>query len=71
MLNVGQREQDVRDLRREIADMLRLIQRLKGDLETLIRKVGITYINTLRVQAWAHILSAQPASLFLSIRKNP
>lgn len=58
VLNVGQREQDVRDLRREIADMLRLIQRLKGDLETLIRKVGITYINTLRVQAWAHILSA-------------
>ncbi|XP_027131846.1 keratin, type II cytoskeletal 8 [Larimichthys crocea] len=38
VLNVGQREQDVRDLRREIADMLRLIQRLKGDLETLIRK---------------------------------
>ncbi|TKS66539.1 Keratin, type II cytoskeletal 8 [Collichthys lucidus] len=38
VLNVGQREQDVRDLKREIADMLRLIQRLKGDLETLIRK---------------------------------
>ncbi|KAG8004556.1 Keratin [Nibea albiflora] len=38
VLNVGQREQDVRDIKREIADLLRLIQRLKGDLETLTRK---------------------------------
>lgn len=42
VLNAGQREQEVRDLRRDISDMVRLIQRLNGDLEALIRKVGIT-----------------------------
>ncbi|XP_068447158.1 keratin, type II cytoskeletal 8-like [Clinocottus analis] len=35
---VGQREKDVRDLRREISDLLRHIQRLNGDLEALHRK---------------------------------
>lgn len=43
VLNVGQREQDVRDLRREISDLVRHSQRLKGDLEALIRKVWITH----------------------------
>ncbi|KAM8722638.1 keratin, type II cytoskeletal 8-like isoform 1-T1 [Acanthopagrus schlegelii] len=38
VLHAGQREQDVRDLRREISDVVRHIQRLKGDLESLIRK---------------------------------
>ncbi|XP_030266019.1 intermediate filament protein ON3-like isoform X3 [Sparus aurata] len=38
VLNAGQREQDVRDLRREISDLVRHSQRLKGDLEALIRK---------------------------------
>ncbi|XP_035533883.1 keratin, type II cytoskeletal 8-like isoform X2 [Morone saxatilis] len=38
VLNVGQREQEVRDLRRDISDMVRLIQRLNGDLEALQRK---------------------------------
>ncbi|KAG7236538.1 hypothetical protein INR49_000801 [Caranx melampygus] len=38
VLNAGQREQEVRDLKREISDMLRLIQRLTGDLEALQRK---------------------------------
>ncbi|XP_034533328.1 keratin, type II cytoskeletal 8-like [Notolabrus celidotus] len=38
VLNAGQREQDVRDIRRDISDMVRLIQRLTGDLEALLRK---------------------------------
>ncbi|XP_041638240.1 intermediate filament protein ON3-like [Cheilinus undulatus] len=38
VLNAGQREQEVRDLRRDISDMVRLIQRLNGDLEALMRK---------------------------------
>ncbi|XP_023275953.1 keratin, type II cytoskeletal 8-like [Seriola lalandi dorsalis] len=38
VLNAGQREQEVRDLKRDISDMLRLIQRLNGDLEALLRK---------------------------------
>lgn len=50
VFNAGQREQEVRDLRREISDMVRHIQRLNGDLEALLRKVGITHINTPRVQ---------------------
>ncbi|KAF1371846.1 hypothetical protein PFLUV_G00273600 [Perca fluviatilis] len=36
--NAGQREQEVRDLRREISDLVRHIQRLNGDLEALKRK---------------------------------
>ncbi|XP_071320943.1 intermediate filament protein ON3-like [Trachinotus anak] len=38
VLNAGQREQEVRDLKRDISDMVRLIQRLTGELEALIRK---------------------------------
>ncbi|KAM8904582.1 keratin, type II cytoskeletal 8-like [Spinachia spinachia] len=38
VLTAGQREKDVRDLRREVSDMLRLIQRLNGDLQALQRK---------------------------------
>ncbi|XP_076580060.1 keratin, type II cytoskeletal 8-like isoform X2 [Chaetodon auriga] len=38
VFNAGQQEQQVRDLKREISDMARHIQRLNGDLETLIRK---------------------------------
>ncbi|KAJ4924112.1 hypothetical protein JOQ06_000352 [Pogonophryne albipinna] len=38
VLNAGEREQEVRYLRRDIADLLRIIQRLNGDLEALIRK---------------------------------
>ncbi|XP_030610017.1 intermediate filament protein ON3-like [Archocentrus centrarchus] len=34
----GQREQEVRDVRREISDLLRLIQKLNGDLEAFKRK---------------------------------
>lgn len=37
---VGEREQEVRDIKREISDLLRLIQRLTADLESLRRKVG-------------------------------
>ncbi|XP_038575823.1 keratin, type II cytoskeletal 8-like isoform X1 [Micropterus salmoides] len=33
-----QREKDVRDVRREISDLVRQIQRLNGDLDALIRK---------------------------------
>lgn len=46
VLNAGQREQEVRDLKRDISDMLRLIQRLTGDLETLQKKVGITEVHS-------------------------
>lgn len=42
VFNAGQREQEVRDLKREIADMLRHIQRLNGELEALLRKVRVT-----------------------------
>lgn len=35
---VGQREQEVREIRREISDLQRHVERLKADLETLIRK---------------------------------
>ncbi|XP_005752953.1 keratin, type II cytoskeletal 8-like isoform X1 [Pundamilia nyererei] len=35
---VGEREQEVRDIKREISDLLRLIQRLTADLESLRRK---------------------------------
>uniref|UniRef100_A0AAQ5YZN7 Keratin, type II cytoskeletal 8 n=1 Tax=Amphiprion ocellaris TaxID=80972 RepID=A0AAQ5YZN7_AMPOC len=38
VLNAGQREQEVRDIRRDISDVVRLIQRLTGDLEALKRK---------------------------------
>ncbi|XP_070850143.1 keratin, type II cytoskeletal 8-like [Chaetodon trifascialis] len=38
VFNAGQQEQQVRDLKREISDMVRHIQRLNGDLEALIRK---------------------------------
>lgn len=47
VLNAGQREQEVRDVKREIADMLRHIQRLNGDLEVLLRKVRTARTATL------------------------
>ncbi|XP_062270746.1 intermediate filament protein ON3-like [Scomber scombrus] len=34
----GQREQEVRDVKRDISDLIRLIQKLNGDLEALTRK---------------------------------
>ncbi|KAM3857107.1 intermediate filament protein ON3-like [Diretmus argenteus] len=36
--NAGKHEQDVRDVKKEIADLLRLIQRLNGELESLRKK---------------------------------
>ncbi|XP_044043965.1 keratin, type II cytoskeletal 8-like isoform X2 [Siniperca chuatsi] len=36
--SVGQREQEVRELKRDISDMVRHIQRLNGDLDALLRK---------------------------------
>ncbi|XP_068575929.1 intermediate filament protein ON3-like isoform X1 [Cebidichthys violaceus] len=38
VLTAGQREKDVRDLRRDISDLVRHIQRLNGDLDALQRK---------------------------------
>lgn len=38
VLTAGQREQEVRDVKREISDLIRLIQRLNGDLDSLRRK---------------------------------
>ncbi|XP_019747104.1 intermediate filament protein ON3-like isoform X2 [Hippocampus comes] len=38
VLKAGQREQELRDIRKEISDMVRLIQRLNGDLDALKRK---------------------------------
>lgn len=40
VLTAGQHEQEVREQRRDISDMVRLIQRLTGDLEALMRKVS-------------------------------
>lgn len=51
VLTAGQREQEVRDLKREISDMVRYIQKLNGDLEALSRKVRITCLNTCSFQA--------------------
>lgn len=50
VFNAGQREQEVRDLKREIADMLRHIQRLNGELEALLRKVRAT--RRVQIQAF-------------------
>ncbi|XP_076017981.1 intermediate filament protein ON3-like [Genypterus blacodes] len=36
--NAGQREQDVREVKKDISDMLRLIQRLNAELESLRKK---------------------------------
>lgn len=41
VFNAGQREQEVRDLKRDVADLVRLIQRLKADLEAQLRKVRL------------------------------
>ncbi|KAL6115303.1 uncharacterized protein ACO6RY_00192 [Pungitius sinensis] len=38
VLTAGQREKDLRDLKREISDLVRIIQRLHGDVEALERK---------------------------------
>ncbi|XP_028325452.1 intermediate filament protein ON3-like [Gouania willdenowi] len=38
VLSVTQREQEVRDIRREISDFVRLVQRLNGELDALRRK---------------------------------
>uniref|UniRef100_A0A3B3Z967 Keratin, type II cytoskeletal 8 n=1 Tax=Periophthalmus magnuspinnatus TaxID=409849 RepID=A0A3B3Z967_9GOBI len=38
----GKRETEVRELRRDISDMQRLVERLKGELETLIRRVSLS-----------------------------
>lgn len=51
VLSAGQREQEVRELKREISDMVRHIQKLNGDLEALLRKVRITRLNTGSFQA--------------------
>lgn len=59
VFNAGQREQEVRDLKREIADMLRHIQRLNGELEALLRKVRVTHRNTPKIQAcWFQFYSS-------------
>lgn len=42
VFNAGQREQEVRDLKRDVADLVRHIQRLNADLEAQLRKVRPT-----------------------------
>lgn len=44
--NAGQREQDVRDVKKEISDMQRLNQRLNAELEALRKKVAVTHSRT-------------------------
>lgn len=41
VFNAGQREQEVRELKRDVADLVRLIQRLNADLEAQLRKVRL------------------------------
>ena len=68
VFNAGQREQEVRDLKRDISDMARHIQRMNGDLEALLRKVRLA--NAPRM-CQAHISSIKQTSereIFLSGR---
>ncbi|KAI3365992.1 hypothetical protein L3Q82_009824 [Scortum barcoo] len=61
VLNAGQREQEVRDLKREMSDMLRLIQRLNGDLEALLRKEESLKkeVNNLRIDCDTNLENAR------------
>lgn len=40
VFDAGQREQEVRDVKRDVADLVRQIQRLNADLDAQRRKVG-------------------------------
>lgn len=42
VFNAGQREQEVRDLKRDVADLMRHIQRLNAELEAQLRKVRLS-----------------------------
>lgn len=42
VFNAGQREQEVRDLKRDVADLMRHIQRLNAELEAQLRKVCLS-----------------------------
>lgn len=42
VFNAGQREQEVRDLKRDVADLVRYIQRLNAELEAQLRKVCLS-----------------------------
>ncbi|XP_008285551.1 intermediate filament protein ON3-like, partial [Stegastes partitus] len=61
VLNAGQREQEVRDVKRDISDLLRLIQRLTGDLDTLKRKEEAlkNEIDNVRQDGDEHIAKAR------------
>lgn len=42
VFNAGQREQEVRDLKRDVADLVRHIQRMNAELEAQLRKVCLS-----------------------------
>lgn len=42
VFNAGQREQELRDLKRDVSDLVRHIQRSNADLEAQLRKVGLS-----------------------------
>lgn len=50
VIRAEQHEQGVRDIKRDILDIVRQIQRLTGELDALRRKVGMAQIQTCSVQ---------------------
>ncbi|XP_033481142.1 keratin, type II cytoskeletal 8-like isoform X2 [Epinephelus lanceolatus] len=61
VFSAGQCEQEVRELRREISDMVRHIQRLNGDLEALARKEEALKkdINDMRTEGDNNVMKAR------------
>uniref|UniRef100_A0A3Q4BC31 Keratin, type II cytoskeletal 8 n=1 Tax=Mola mola TaxID=94237 RepID=A0A3Q4BC31_MOLML len=51
--------QEVRDLKREISDMARHIQRMNGDLEALLRKVRLKEISEVRADGELNLVKAR------------
>lgn len=48
VLKAGKFEDDLRDVKKEISDLLRQIQRLNGEMETLKRRVSLQNSTQLR-----------------------
>lgn len=64
-------EQDLRDLKRDIADLVRTIQRLTGELDALKRKVGKTDIYTCRVGHARTLCPSNQRVIFVSFHRFP
>ena len=53
VLSAGLHEQDVREVKKDVMEMITLIQRLRMDLDTLRKKVH-THTNTFRKKVHTH-----------------